>query len=329
MRLLALIIVLCSSSHLFSQNIDSSLLSLQQLPDRYYSKVDKKINYVESLITKKSVKYLEKIQRQELKLQERLNKIDPENIEVFAEIKDRYSKLLQSLKSKTAPLNKIISGEYSSYMDTLGTSLSFLKQLSETANKVKQPLADLQKLQGKLQQSEKIKEFIAERKQLLKEVLSKYTKLPLGLKKQYEQLSKTAYYYNAQVKEYKEMLKDPAKIEKQALSILNKLPAFQKFMKENSQLASLFRLPTDYGNNGSQSIAGLQTRVSVQSLIQQQISIGGPNAQAQIQQNLAQAHSEINKLKDQVNKAANGNSDPEMPNFVPNASKTKSFLKRI
>ena len=43
------------------------------------------------------------------------------------------------------------------------------------------------------------------------------------------------------------MLKDPKKIEQKALSILNKLPAFQKFMKQNSQLASLFRIPDNYG----------------------------------------------------------------------------------
>ena len=329
MRLFLPLILFFCSSHLFSQNIDSSLQSLEQLPDKYYAKVDKKISAIESLLTKKSVKYLEKMQRTELKLQRKLEKINPETTKLFAGTKEKYSVLLQSVKSNTAPLNKVMTGEYNSYLDTLSTSLSFLKQISVTADKVKGPLSDLQQLQSKLQQADKIKQFIAERRQAIKEMLSKFTKVPAGLKKEYDQLSKTAYYYSAQVKEYKEMLKDPAKIEKKALSLLNKLPAFQKFMKENSQLASLFRLPSDYGSSGSQSITGLQTRASVQSLIQQQISIGGPNAQAQIQQNLAQAHAEMNKLKDKINQLGGGNSDLTIPDFKPNSQKTKSFLKRL
>jgi hypothetical protein len=124
------------------------------------------------------------------------------------------------------------------------------------------------------------------------------------------------------------MLKDPKKIEKKALSLLNKLPAFQKFMKENSQLASLFALPGS-GGTATQNLAGLQTRASVQTLVAQQISIGGPNARAQIQQNLSVAHAEINKLKDKINKLGGGSGDIDMPEFKPNEQKTKSFLMRL
>jgi len=53
------------------------------------------------------------------------------------------------------------------------------------------------------------------------------------------------------------MLNDPDKMTKKALSLLNKLPAFQAFMKQNSQLAGLFNLPSNYGNPAS--LAGLQT----------------------------------------------------------------------
>ncbi len=75
-------------------------------------------------------------------------------------------------------------------------------------------------------------------------------------------------------------------------------------------------------------LAGLQTRASVQTLIQQQVSAGGPNAQAQIQQNLAQAHAEINKLKEKINQFG-GSSDRAMPDFKVNSKKTKSFLNRL
>jgi len=54
---------------------------------------------------------------------------------------------------------------------------------------------------------------------------------------------KEAYYYSAQLKEYKDMLSDPDKMVQKDLTLLNKQPAFTNFMKQNSQLASLFRLP--------------------------------------------------------------------------------------
>jgi hypothetical protein len=100
-------------------------------------------------------------------------------------------------------------------------------------------------------------------------------------------------------------------------------------MKENSQLASLFRLPGN-GGSGAQSLAGLQTRASVQGMIQQRIASGAPNAMAQVQQNLAAAHAEMDKLKEKINKlGGGGGSDAEIPDFKPNTQKTKSFLKRL
>ena len=300
------------------------------MPSKFYSKVDKKISSIDDHLTKKSVKYLAKFQRQERKLQEKLKKLNPEN--VVENANEKYNELSQKIKSKTAGASKIVSGEYNPYLDSLGTSLSFLKQFKGISAKVKEPLESFNQLQSKLQLSEKIKEFIVERKNQIKELLSKYAKLPLGLKKEYDKLRQTAIYYQMQLQEYKNMLKDNKKIEQKALGILNKLPAFQKFMKENSQLASLFRIPNSSSLAGGQAAAltGLQTRSSVQSLIQQRIAAGGPNAQAQIQANLAAAHIELNKLKDKLNAFGGGSNDVEMPEgFRVNPEKTKSFLKRL
>jgi hypothetical protein len=322
------IFITLSSVYSYSQVPDSSLNESLQLPEKYYSKVNNKINAVNDKLIKKSLKYLAKFQRQERKIQEKMQKLNPEKVtNVLSKETEKYKEFSQKIKSKTAGATKGISGVYNPYLDSLGTSLSFLKQFNGISDRVKEPLAGFHELQSKLQQSEKIKEFIAERKNQIKELLSKYTKLPGGLRKQYTNLSKTAYYYSAQVKEYKEMLKDPKKVERKALSMLSKLPAFQKFMRQNGQLASLFSLP---GNNDpTQSLTGLQTRSSVQGLIQQRISGSGRNAQAQIQSNLAAAHAELDKLKDKLNEFGGGSTDIEMPDFKPNAQKTKSFLKRL
>jgi hypothetical protein len=238
----------------------------------------------------------------------------------------KYNELSQQIKNKTPGINKIISGVYNPYMDSLGTSLSFLKQFNGISDKVNNPLKNFDLLQGNLQESEKIKAFIAERKNQLKELLSKYTHLPGALKNEYDKLNKTAYYYSAQVKEYKEMLKDPDKMERKALSILNQLPAFQKFMKENSQLGNLFGIPANYGN--TQALQGLQTIDQVQQLVRSRIG-SGPNATAMLQQQVQAAQGELNKFKDKLNKLGGGSGDIEMPDFVPQNQKTKPFLKRL
>ncbi|KAA9042051.1 hypothetical protein FW778_08550 [Ginsengibacter hankyongi] len=325
-RAYILILLIAINLSSFAQDRDSALQNASQIPAKYYSTVNKKISGINEQLTKKALKYLAKFQRQEQKLQQRLQKLHPEL--ALNNAADKYNEFSQKIKNKTSGIAKVVGGEYSPYMDSLGTSLSFLKQFNGVSDKVKNPLENFDLLQGNFQESEKIKAFIAQRKNELKDILSKYTHLPPGLKKEYDQLSKTAYYYSAQVQEYKDMMKDPKKIEQKALVILNKLPAFQKFMKENSQVASLFRIPSNYGT--TQNLTGLQTRSSVQALIQQRIAAGGPNAQSQIQQNLAQAQAELNEVKDKFSQLmGQGGADPEMPNFKPNSQKTKTLLRRL
>ena len=328
-RLFIISIFLTSTTICRSQSNDSSLQRLEKLPANYCAIVDKKISAFNDKLTKKSEKYLQKLAHKERTIQQKLQKLNPAITEkVFTNSNEKYSDLISSIKSKTANASKIVGGQYNSYLDTLRTSLSFLKQFTNISDKVKSPLSSLEQLQSKIQQSEKIKEFIAVRKQKIKELLSKYTHVPAGLKKQYDYYSNQVYYYSAQVKEYKDMVKDPEKVERKALNILNTLPAFQKFMKENSQLASLFGFPEN-SNNSTQSLAGLQTRSSINELIQQRISSGGPNALQQVQQNMSQAHREMDKLKSAINKIGGGNSDTDIPDFKPNTQKTKSFLKRL
>ena len=81
-----------------------------------------------------------------------------------------------------------------------------------------------------MQQAEEIKNYIKQRKELLKEQLGKF-----GMLKDMKNLNKEAYYYQQQLAEYKNLLKDPKKIEQKALDVLKKLPAFTSFMQKNSQ----------------------------------------------------------------------------------------------
>jgi myosin heavy subunit len=152
-------------------------------------------------------------------------------------------------------------GEYLPGMDSLKTSLAFLQQnnqllgnAKEIQQKAQGAMGNVTQLQSKLQQSEQVKAFIQQRKQQIKEALGKYTKLPKGISNSVTDFNKEVYYYGQQLREYKDMLKDPDKMVQKGLTLLNKLPAFKQFMAQHSELASLFRLPDNYGT--PQSLAG-------------------------------------------------------------------------
>jgi len=329
-----LILLFLASESCIAQHIDSLEGKLENLPGNFLSKIQKKYASVEKNLSKKTTKYLAKMQRQEKKLQRKAAKADSgfiphENIDsVYSAFTSRLSS--RGGSSVAASQSRVVHlNQYNAYIDTLSTSLAFLQKYKGLEDKIKTPTDALNQLKSKLNETDKIKEFIEQRKQQLKGELSKYIHIPSSLKNQYADIQKTAYYYSAQVKEYRDMLKDPKKIEEKALSVLNQMPFFQKFMKENSQLASLFRLPDNSGSSTAQSLVGLQTRASVQGMIQQRVAAGGPNAMAQVQQNLSVAHAEINKLKDKLNQLRGGSGDLEIPDFRPNSQKTKPLWKRL
>jgi len=321
------IFLTCSSAISRAQLTDSTLKISPQLSQKYYSEVNKKISAINKRLTRKSGKYLANFARHAAKLQQRMAKLDPQKAkDIFNNTPEKYDELSCEIKSGSTNIDGVISGPYDPYLDSLGASLNYLKQFDGTAGKVKDALASFKLLQSKLQQSEKIKEFIAQKKDQIRAWLSGYTKIPGGLKSQYDKLRRTAYYYRAQVNQYREMLKDPKKTEQKALDILNRLPAFQKFIQQNGQLASLFTINQNV--DPVQCLTGLQTRSSLQAIIQQRVASGGPGAGQLIRQNIAQANSELTRLKEKINQYGGGG-DIEMPDFKPNDQKTKPFLKRL
>jgi len=161
---------------------------------------------------------------------------------------------------------------------------------------------------------------------LIKET-GKYVKQKLLTK-----ISKEDYYYGEALANYKELFSDRIKTEALAKQALGEIPAFREFMKKNSMLASLFRMPgSDASGNSSASLAGLQTRASVQGLIQQRIAAGGPNAAAQIQQNLAEAQTKLSGIKDKLLKGGTigTGGEAEMPDFKPNRQRSKTLWQRL
>ncbi|HEX7902560.1 MAG TPA: hypothetical protein VF487_01685 [Chitinophagaceae bacterium] len=300
--------------------------SVERISTQYLAKVSTQANILTQKLDKKSKKALQQLQKQEAKMKRKLMKIDSlATNNVFADANKQYKDLAQRLKgSKT--------GQYIPKLDTLITSMKFLhenpqllSQAKEVKEKVKDALGEVNGLKDQFQKAEDIKKFLKERKQYLKQELSKF-----GFAKELKKINKEAYYYAQQVNEYKEILKDSKKTERKAIELLSKTKLFKDFMRKNSQLASLFRLPGDPNDPSAQaSLAGLQTRAQVNNLIQQQIAAGGPGAQQQFSQNLQSALSQLNELKNKITQFGGGSSDAEMPDFKPNHQKTKSFLQRL
>jgi len=302
----------------------------QPISSKYLDQVNAKASGLEQKLDQQSEKILSKFFKAEQKLQRKLARKDSTKAQqVFGSAQQQYAQLQERL-SKTDKLKQYIPS-----LDTLSSSLKFLQanpQLMAITKdgpaKLKEAMAKVNGLQAEFQKAEEIKKFLRERKEYLKSQLNN-----LGLGKQLKQLNKQAYYYSAQVNEYKQLLKDHTKAEQKAIELLSQTRLFKDFMRNNSQLASLFRLPGSSANSssGTASLAGLQTRAQVNSLIQQQIAAGGPNAQAQFSQNMQQAQARLNQLKDKLSKlGSSGSGEMDMPEgFKPNGQKTKSFLQRI
>jgi hypothetical protein len=305
-----------------------SLSFNKTISDNYLEIVAGKAGKVEEKLDRQSQKALERFQKQEARLYNKLSKIDSSKATALLnKATDQYKSLEQRLEKG------LLSKSYNASLDTVFTSLKFLQQNSEWLSKSKDARVKLQQaigkvggLKSKFQKAEEIKKFLKERRQYLKEQLNQ-----LGFAKELKKLNKQAYYFSQQINEYKSVFNDHKKAEKKALELLSKTKLFQNFLRKNSELASLFRLPGNPDDPVTQaSLAGLQTRAQVNGLIQQQLAAGGPAAQAQFQQNLQQAQSQLNQLKNKISQLGGGGSDMEMPEgFKPNNQKTKNFLDRL
>jgi hypothetical protein len=305
----------------FAQQKPDEPLTIQDLPSRFFSHLQNKTASLDDQLVRQTEIYLQYIQQREQRLYRKLYKIDSTGAKVlFAGSPERYATLGQKLANDTGESNLHLSGEYQAYTDSLQGILKFMK-----GPQAAEALTQLKTLEAKMQDANQIKEYIGQRKQQISQYIQQNTTMAGLLAKDYQGMNRDLYYYSQQVREYKSMLNDPDKLEKQALAILSKLPAFQSFMKQNSTLAGLFNLPGNYGDPGN--LAGLQTRDQVAALIQQQLSAGGAGGMATLQSQLQSAQSQLNTYKEKLSNLGSGSGD--MPDFKPNNQKTKAFSKRI
>lgn len=254
-HLLLVLFGLCLSARIHAQK--DTLVS-PAIGEAYLAQVSSKAGWLDQQLDKQSQKILSRLQKEEGKLQRKLVRKDTSAAsKIFQQSTQQYAQLQDKLQH---------AGELQQYipsLDTLSSSLRFLQKnqqylagISTGGKQLNDAMAKVSSLQNNFQKAEEVKRFIRERKQYLKEQLGQS-----GMVKELKQFNKQAYYYSAQVNEYKQLLKDHKKAEKKALELLGETALFKEFMRKNSKLASLFRLPGDPNDpNGQASLAGLQTR---------------------------------------------------------------------
>ncbi|MBB1283387.1 hypothetical protein HRH25_03300 [Flavisolibacter sp. BT320] len=301
----------------------SSSAQHHQVTVKTVTEIRKKARSIEEKLEVMMKKYLSKLQRQEQKIKAKILEKDSALAkQLFEGIEQQYETLKQTPRN-LSKYNQV----YSPHLDSLTTALNFLKGGGLSSADLTKSLSQFSALQERLDQSEKIRAFLSERKRLLQEALGR-----LGMIKNLKGLQKQAFYYSAQIRAYRELWEDPSKLEKKLLEVLSQTEAFKDFFRHNSQLASLFALPG--GNTAAASLAGLQTRASVQQALQDRFG-SGPQVQQLVQENLQAAQGQLSELKNKLSQYSNstyGNTagDIEMPEgFTPNNQKAKSFLQRL
>lgn len=312
---------------------------IANFPSSFLGRVNKRSADLEHKLTNNTEKYLRRMAKREKRLKRKLMKVDSNAAKNLfpGDPADRYEALIKKYKADTALVKSGFKGEYIPYLDSMKTSLAFIDKNPQLtgASKilpadVKKSMTQVQQLQAKMEGADKVKQYIQQRKSELKAGLSNYPGLPGKVTSAYNNYSKECHYYAQQLKEYKTILNDPDQVMQKAFTVLNKVPAFSKFMQKNSMLASMFNLPGAGGEvDPTQAVTGLQPRSQVMNQLQTQMGSTAPNAGAMVQQNVQSAQGQINALRDKLNNLGGGKGDLEMPDFKPNAQKTKSFLKRL
>jgi hypothetical protein len=292
-------------------------------PSLFLNKVSKKTSTIEHRIIYTSERALKQLSKQEKRLQKKLHKKDSLLAkQLFPDAQTAYQSLQAQLKNRT---NNIASrAAYLPFLDTLTTSIRFLEKANAQLDnkKIQQALGQINSMQNRFQQATQIQEYIRNRRQCLTTQFSK-----LNMAKALMKYNKQVYYYQAQIEEYRSLLKQPDKLERKAIDLLNKTKPFQDFMQKYSILGSLFPVSNNSFNQVTQAaLPGLQTTAQVNSLIQQTVA-GSDNSMQVLQQNIQQAQDQLQQIKNKVNEVGS-NSEDRLPNFRPNSTRVKSFWNR-
>jgi hypothetical protein len=298
-----------------------------------------------SKMNAEATRRLQAIQQQEAKLEKHLPK---EELEKALQLKDELNKKLDALAGITqAPdslLKTMFKGQYFARFDSLETLFKFALPKTGDLTIIKDAESQIQRLKAELAMLDDCEKWLANREQQWKQLLSANPLEKLQLPKAFGKWQEEALAYKMQVEHYKETIKDPQKIETEALKLLNKLPAFQEFMSKNSELARLFGPPGGSSGTGlpqGTPIPGLQTRQTLAQELQNRFGANALQSGGALQQQLQNGMDQLSQqqtpslqnILPELNistSIGNGNVGEMTPKQQEHAAlKSKTFKERV
>jgi len=326
-----------------AQSTDSLADKIIGFPARLFSHIRSRTASLDQQLTQQTEKMLIKMAQREAGMEKRLSRVDSSGAkQLFSSSRQEYAALLQRLRTELAGRPQPVTGGYQPYVDSLQGSLAFLKQNPQwlgsgapdlsagVPSQLQGAAVSLQNVQGKLQVASEAKAFVTQRKQQISQYIVQHTNVQNLLGKPYTVMSQQVYYYSQRLQQYKDMLNSPDRLEKQALTRLSGLPAFQAFMKKNSQLSGLFAVPGSSTAAGSaQPLPGLQTHAQIAQQVQGQIGAAGPAGLDALQSKVQSAFQQLDSYKGKISRLGAGVTPADIPDFRPNDQKTKSLWHRL
>ena len=113
-------------------------------------------------------------------------------------------------------------------------------------------------MKDRFQAAKEIQQHLQNRRKQLHGQLAK-----LNMLKELKRYNKDLYYYQSQIEEYRNLIKQPGKLERKAIDNLSKTKPWQAFMAKNSVLASIFGGPSAAPSTAGSVPVGLQTNAQV------------------------------------------------------------------
>ena len=329
-----MVILLTSSCYARETDTVSGPSSLPPtLSSATLNKLSARYTDLDNGISRRTATLLGDLQKKEAGLRRQVSRKDSARAALlFDSASANYQQWQKRLQSPITAANTGTLKEYIPRIDSMQNALNFLQQknINLPAGQLQQ-IRDLgsqfQSLQGRLQQAADVRAFVQAREQQLKTQLSQY-----GLGKRLMGINQEVFYYQQQLAQYKQQLKDPDKYETAVLGAVRQSPAFQSYIQKNGYLARLF--PASPNQGTPEAMGGLQKSEDIQKDLLNKwgktaLTPPAAGGGSPLDQQVRSAQAALSRLKDRVSAAGGGSSDMTLPDFTPNGQKLKTFLKRI
>jgi len=298
--------------------------------EKYLKTIDGKMSAYDDRVVTYSQHALDAMLDAERRMQARVSAKDPAySSRLFGYAIDSLTRLRSALTTATAIPGRLSRFNYFPYTDSLRQALAFLQktsgvagQASALSSQLASSVERLNVLEGKLNTIATIQTFVQQRMQVLNSVAAKFPDCRGAV----QRLNQTAYYYSAQMAQYKAVLKDPSVIERQILDRIGPTATFQSLMQNKGQLAGLFAPRSAFS---ALSPSGASSALPGRAVVQEYIRKNNPaigdttDVAGTLQSKFASAGEKLHESGTSLPAI------PSMPAFTPNDQKTMPFGKRM